>query len=167
MKLVLTEDQELIAKTAADFVAERSPIGRVRELRDTQDPVGFSRDLWKEMAELGWVGIPFSEALGGADLGLAELTVVLEQLGRNLAPEPFLSSVLLGGQALLLSGAEAACGEWLPKLAAGDAVLALAYQEAGSRYDLRAIATRAEATSSGYTLTARSSRSWTATLPTR
>ena len=102
MSLVLTEDQELIEKTARDFVDEESPISRMRQLRDSDDPVGFSRDLWKQMAELGWLGIPFPESVGGADMGFAELAIVLEQLGRRLAPEPFLSSVLLGGQALLL-----------------------------------------------------------------
>ncbi len=59
MQLALTEDQELLAKTAGDFAADRSPVSRVRQLRDSGDPVGFSRALWKEMAELGWVGIPF------------------------------------------------------------------------------------------------------------
>ena len=90
MQLVLTEDQELIAKTAADFVAEKSPVSRIRELRDSADEIGFSRALWKEMADLGWVGIPFAEEYGGAGLGLAELAPVLEALGQTLAPEPFL-----------------------------------------------------------------------------
>jgi len=60
VQLVLTEDQEFIAKTAEDFVAEKSPISRVRELRDSADATGFSRELWKEMADLGWAGILFS-----------------------------------------------------------------------------------------------------------
>ena len=65
------------------------------------------------MAELGWLGIPFPESLGGAGMGFAELAVVLEALGRNLAPEPFLSNVLLGGQTLLLAGSESQQAEWL------------------------------------------------------
>ncbi len=69
MQLVLTEDQELLAKTVADFAKERSPVSRVRALRDDRDPDGFSRALWREMAELGWVGITFPESAGGADLG--------------------------------------------------------------------------------------------------
>ena len=85
MQLVLSEDQELLAKTAADFVKERSPVARVRALRDAGDATGFSRELWREMAGLGWVGIPFPEDVGGAGMGLAELAVVLEQLGRALA----------------------------------------------------------------------------------
>ena len=69
MQLVLSEDQELLAKTAADFVADHSPVSRVRALRDSADPVGFSRSLWKQMGELGWLGIPIPEIYGGAELG--------------------------------------------------------------------------------------------------
>src|SRR5262249_59518105 len=92
VQLVLTEAQELLAKTAADFAAENSPVARLRALRDANDPDGFSRSLWKQMAELGWVGIPFPESLGGAGMGLAELAVVLAELGRKLAPAPCPSS---------------------------------------------------------------------------
>ncbi len=153
MQLVLSEDQELLAKTAEDFVAEHSPVSRMRELRDKEDPVGFSRDLWREMAGLGWVGIPFPEELGGADMGLAELAVVMEALGRTLAPEPFLSTVLLGGQVLLRSGSEAQKAKWLEQAVAGEAVLALAYQERRSRYDPERVSTRAEREGSGWRLT--------------
>ena len=153
MDLVLSEDQELIAKTAGDFVKQKSPIARVRELRDTNDPVGFSRALWHEMAELGWVGIAFPESVGGAGLGFAELAVVLEELGRTLAPEPFLSTVLLAGQALLLGGDEAKSAAWLPRVCKGEAILALAQQEAKSRYDLAAVETKAERAGAGFRLT--------------
>jgi len=152
MQLVLTEDQELLAKTAADFVGERSPVSRVRELRDSGDPDAFSRKLWKEMAELGWVGIPFPEAYGGAEMGLAELAVVLEELGRTLAPEPFLSSVLLGGQALLRGGSDAQKQASLPALIEGEKLFALANQEKGSRFDLQRVATRAERSGDGWRL---------------
>jgi alkylation response protein AidB-like acyl-CoA dehydrogenase len=150
MQLVLTEDQDLLAKTAADWVAEHSPVARVRQLRDAKDADGFSRALWKQMAELGWVGIPFPESYGGADMGLAELAVVLEALGRRLAPEPFLSSVLLGGQALRLAGSESQKKAWLEGVVAGERFLALAQQEKGSRFDLHRVATRAEKSGAGY-----------------
>jgi acyl-CoA dehydrogenase len=152
MDLVLTEDQALIAKTAADFVKEKSPVSRLRALRDANDATGFSRALWKEMAELGWVGLAFPENLGGAGLGFAELAVVLEELGRTLAPEPFLGTVLLGGQALLLGGNDAQKQAWLPKLCAGDAIVTLAHQEARSRYDLNHVETRAERAAGGWKL---------------
>ena len=152
MQLVLSEDQEFIAKTAEDFVAEKSPISRVRELRDSADAVGFSRELWKEMADLGWAGIPFAEELGGADLGMAEFVTVLEALGRTLAPEPFLSTVLLAGQALRLGGSESQQKDWLPGLIAGEKILAVAYQERNSRYDLAAVETKAEPDGDGFLL---------------
>jgi len=153
MQLALTEDQELIAKTVADFAAEKSPLSRVRALRDTADPLGFSRPLWEEMAELGWVGIPLPEAHGGAGLGLAELAVVLEALGRTLAPEPFLSSVLLAGQALAIAGTEAQQEAWLPGIVAGKKLASLAFQEPSSRYDVHHVTMRAEPQGEGWRLT--------------
>ncbi len=150
MQLVLTEDQELLAKTAADFVAERSPISRVRALRDADDPLGFSPALWKEMAGLGWVGIPFPEEYGGAGMGASELAVVLEALGRTLAPEPFLSTALLAGRLLLRGGSDAQRRAWIPRVCAGDAFLALASEERGGRYDPFFAATRCERSGAGW-----------------
>jgi alkylation response protein AidB-like acyl-CoA dehydrogenase len=152
MQLVPTEDQELIAKTAADFVAARSPVSRVRALRDANDRLGFSRALWKEMADLGWVGIPFPEEVGGAGLGLADLAPVLEALGRTLAPEPFLSTVLLAGQAIARGGSDAQRKDWLPPLVAGEAILTLAFQEPRSRFDLHAVSTRGTRAGEGFRL---------------
>lgn len=149
MQLILSEDQELLAKTAADFVAERCPVARVRELRDAGDPVGFSRELWKEMASLGWVGITLPESVGGAGMGFAELAVVMEQLGRALAAEPFLSSVLLGAEALRLAGSQAQQARWLPGVVEGDTLLTLAHQEPEARFDLHRVATRAQAEDEG------------------
>ena len=145
MALVLTEDQELLAQTARDFVRANSPISRLRALLDAQDSVGFSRDMWQEMAQLGWAGILIPEEYGGAGMGLADLAVVLEAVGRNLAPEPFLSTVLLGGQLLAHTGSPEQKQTWLPGIATGEKILALAYQEARSRYDLNRVSTRAAA----------------------
>jgi alkylation response protein AidB-like acyl-CoA dehydrogenase len=144
VQLVLTEDQELLAKTATDFVRAHSPVSRVRALRDAQDPAGFSRALWKQMAELGWVGILIPEAYGGTGMGLADLAIVLEALGRTLAPEPFLSTVLLGGQILTSAGSATQKQSWLPGIVAGEKILTVAYQERRSRYDLNRVTTIAE-----------------------
>ncbi len=152
MQLTLTEDQELLAKTALDFASERSPLSRVRALRDSDDADGFSRALWKEMAELGWLGIPFPEEFGGAGLGLAELAVVLEALGRSLAPEPFLSCTLLAGSALRAGGSDAQQKTWLPGMIVGERLVGVAYQEAKSRFDPARVATRAERAGDGFTL---------------
>jgi alkylation response protein AidB-like acyl-CoA dehydrogenase len=144
VELVLTEDQELLAKTATDFVRQHSPISRMRALRDADDTVGFSKDLWKQMVELGWVGILIPEEYGGAGMGLADLAVVLEALGRTLAPEPFLSTILLAGQLLTQAGSDEQKQAWLPGIAAGEKIVSVAYQEARSRYDLHRVATKAE-----------------------
>jgi len=152
MELVLNEDQELIAKTALDFVEEHSPTSRFRALRDANEELGYSRALFKEMAELGWAGIPFDEKLGGAGMGLAELVLIVEALGRKLAPEPFLGGIAMGGSALALGASEALRDAWLPGVIDGSKVVALAHQEARSRYDIFAIETRAESSGDGFTL---------------
>src|SRR5262245_64524539 len=105
------------------------------------------------MAELGWLGIVLPEKYGGAGLGWAELAVVMEEAGRALLPEPLVGSVLLGGTALLLGGNDAQKEAHLPPLVAGERMLAVAYQEADSRYDLARVATRAEANGSAWRLT--------------
>ena len=153
MELVLNEDQELIAQTARDFVREHSPVARFRALRDAGDELGYSRELYREMAELGWVGIPFDEKLGGAGMGLAELALVVEELGRQLAPEPFVGAVAMGGHALALGENEALVDSWLPGVIDGSKVVALAHQEKGSRYDPCHVETRAEPDGDGYRLT--------------
>lgn len=153
MELVLNEDQELIAKTAIDFANEHSPVSRFRALRDAGEELGYSKALFREMAELGWAGIPFDEVHGGAGMGLAEFALIVEALGRNLAPEPFLGNVAMAGSALALSGNAALQKKWLPGLIDGSKVLALPHQEAKSRYDLFAIETRAEAKGDGFQLT--------------
>lgn len=153
MQLVLTEEQELIAATARDFVAASSPVSRFRALRDAGDPLGYSPALLQEMGGLGWLGIPFGEKEGGAGLGLAELVLVVEALGRNLAPEPIVGGLAMGGFALALGASPALRAAWLPGILEGRRVVALAHQEPGARYALNRIATRAVPSGSGFRLT--------------
>jgi acyl-CoA dehydrogenase len=141
MDLVLTEEQTLLQKAAADFVTARSPVRRARALRKDQ---GFSRELWKEMAGLGWLGLTIDEEYGGSDLGVRYLAVVLEQLGTCLAPEPVVSTVLLGATAIELGGSATLQKEHLPAVAAGERIFALAHQEAHARFSLSAIDTSAD-----------------------
>jgi alkylation response protein AidB-like acyl-CoA dehydrogenase len=141
--LVLSEEQELLRQTARELIEARSPVSELRRLRDTADPVGFSRDLWSEMARLGWAGIPFPEAYGGAELGCVELGVVLEECGRRLVATPLVSTVLLGGGALLLGGSETQKKEVLTAVAAGQRILAVGLQE-GPHHAPHRVQTRAE-----------------------
>ncbi len=152
MDLVLSEEQELLQHTAREFVAGRSSLKRIRMLRDTADPDGFSRELWREMARLGWTGIILPEEHGGLGLGYRDLMVVMEELGRGLMPEPMLSTVLLGANAILLGGSDAQRREHLPTVAAGERFLALAWQEPGGRYDPHHVETRAERAGGGWRL---------------
>jgi alkylation response protein AidB-like acyl-CoA dehydrogenase len=148
-KLALTEDQAILARTASAFATERLPLSRLRKLREEAGGLGYSRETWVEMARLGWTGIPFSEADGGAGLGLAEVVLVTEALGRRLAPEPFVASVMLAGQALTLAGNAAQREGHLRPLVAGDKVIALALHERGARFDAHRVTTRAERTAAG------------------
>lgn len=152
MELVLNEDQELIAQTARDFVEEHSPVARFRALRDSAEPLRYSAALFKEMAELGWAGILFDEKQGGAGMGFAEFVLIVEALGRKLAPEPFVGAVTMGGSALALGENAALADAWLPQVIDGSKVVAFAHQEKSSRYDVHAVTTRAEASGDGFRL---------------
>jgi alkylation response protein AidB-like acyl-CoA dehydrogenase len=145
-RLALTEDQAILARTASAFAAERMPLARLRKLREG---VGYSREIWAEMARLGWTGIPFAEGDGGAGLGLAEVVLVTEALGRCLAPEPFVASVMLAGQALAIAGNASQRDGALRPLIAGDKVIGLALHERGARYDIHRVTTRAERSPAG------------------
>ena len=159
--LALTEDQSILAKTASAFAAERLPLARVRKLRESPDGLGYSREIWSEMARLGWTGIPFAEADGGAGLGLAEVVLVTEALGRCLAPEPFVASVMLAGQALAVAGNEGQRNGALKPLVAGDKIIALAFHERGARHDVHRVTTRAERAGPGhYRLTGSKTQVW-------
>jgi alkylation response protein AidB-like acyl-CoA dehydrogenase len=152
MELVLNEEQTMLAQTAKDFIKDNSPITRMRKLRDDQEPLGYSKEMWGKMAELGWTCINFSEEDGGLGLGMAEVVLVTEALGRGLAPEPFLSTIMLAGQALSIGGSKELREQWLGPIIGGEKVLALAYQEKGGRYDLNRIKAQATKTSGGYRL---------------
>jgi alkylation response protein AidB-like acyl-CoA dehydrogenase len=151
MSLVLTEEQELLRDSARDFVNDNCPIDSLRQLRDKRDAAGYDTALWKEMAELGWLGVAFPEEYGGAGLGLAELGVILEELGKRLVVSPLLSTVMLGGGAILEGGSDAQKQEILPAVCEGNLTLALAVQET-RRHDPYAIATTARADGDGWLL---------------
>ena len=150
--LLLNDEQKMLSKTANEFIRERAPAARIRAFRDSNDEVGFSRDLWNEMAELGWLGLQIPEEYDGLGLGFFDLCVVLEQSGRELMPEPFVSTLLLGTQTLLLGGTEAQKTALLPGIAAGEMLIALGYDEPGSYGDPSKVATIARKSASGFEL---------------
>jgi alkylation response protein AidB-like acyl-CoA dehydrogenase len=142
MAAVSTEEQESIRQSARGLVRERAPVAHLRALRDARDPLGYSRDLWRAMAELGLAGMLVPERWGGAGLGYAELGIVAEELGRNLVPTPMLATVL-GGGAVLLGGSDTMRDHVLRAQCTGERVVALALDE-GTRFAHYSVTTRAE-----------------------
>lgn len=152
MNFDLTDDQRLLVDTVTSFVKKESPVERFRKLRDDEEGIGWSRDVMRKFGELGWLAVPFSEEDGGIGGSMLEVSLIVEQLGAVLAPEPYLASIVLGGLAVAHAGDAAQRARWLPPVIAGEKTLALAHLEEGSRYDAHHVSTRAERTAAGFRL---------------
>jgi alkylation response protein AidB-like acyl-CoA dehydrogenase len=150
MNFDLSQDQKLLVETAASFAKKESPVSRLRALR--QDPIGWSKAVWKQMGELGWLSILLPEALGGFGGRFQDVALVLEKLGTTLVPEPYVPSVVLAGSTILALGSDEQKARWLQPMVAGDTSLALAYAERESRFDSASVATTATAGGKGYRL---------------
>lgn len=142
MDFELSADQKTIIKTVSDFVKREMPVARMRKLRD--DPAGFSRDTWRQMGELGWLGIAMPEAAGGFGGTFVDAALVLEQLGTTLVSEPVTECALVCGSALLFAGTSDQHARWLAPMLAGESVVALAWAERAGRFDPARLSTRAE-----------------------
>src|SRR5437762_545717 len=124
---LLTDDQKMLQDTAASFLADESSIAKqLRHWRDTGCTDGFGTALWKQFGELGFTGICIPESLGGLGLGATEAALVLEEIGRNLTPSPFLATAVAASRAI--EGTQHA-DRWYPGVLSGEAVLALAVDE--------------------------------------
>jgi alkylation response protein AidB-like acyl-CoA dehydrogenase len=133
MDFGLSQEQELLRQTARSFLDKECPSAYVRRMLD--DPAGTTDAVWAQLGELGWLGLIYPEEHGGMGLGLVDLMVVLEEMGRAVLPGPFFSTVLLGGLPLLLGGTRAQQAAWLPRLARGEARATLALLEESARWD--------------------------------
>ena len=151
MALVLNAETQMVRDTALDFFRERSPITALRKLRDSNDADGFSRPLWREMADLGWTGFLVPEDHGGTDFGLMGLVQVMEASGRTLTASPLMSTALTGASLLALAGSGEQKSDYLPGLVAGETLFALALEE-GSRHQPHRIAATAVKQEGGYVL---------------
>lgn len=118
MDFGLTDDQREIQRTARELLADRARFERVREHAEARR---FDEGLWRELCELGWPGIAISEEHGGQGLGRAELSILCEELGRTVAPTPFLPTVL-AATLIEQAGSAEQCERWLPGLASGEAI---------------------------------------------
>src|SRR3954453_16708012 len=149
MALTLTAEQQLLRDNALQFVSENAPVPHLRKLRDTKDAVGFSRELWQQMADLGWAGIVIPEAYGGLGLGWTELGLVLEACGRTLAPQPLLSTAVLSSALILAGASEAQKQSLLPAICEGRSICALAFEES-ARFSPHHVACKAERVGQNY-----------------
>jgi alkylation response protein AidB-like acyl-CoA dehydrogenase len=129
MALVLTEEQSMLRDSARGLISDKAPVSHLRHLRDAKDATGFSRDLWKTFAEMGFAGLLVPEEFGGSGLGCVEAGVVMEEIGRTLMPSPFLATSVLAASALSRGGSAAQKSEHLPKISAGSLLAALAVDE--------------------------------------
>jgi acyl-CoA dehydrogenase len=148
---LLSEDQQLIADSAAGFLRDGHSIAAFRALRETGDDANST--ILADLAKMGWMGIVIPESLGGVGLGYRAAGLIAEELGRNLTVSPFVSSAILAGTALASAGGDMA-PKWVPKIAAGDAVVVLAMDETAKHRPER-IATTVAGASGALTLSGR------------
>src|SRR5436190_10014315 len=137
MALVLTEEQSMLRDSARGLISDKAPVSHLRQLRDARDATGFSRDLWKTFAEMGFSGLLVPEKFGGSGLGCVEAGIVMEEIGRTLMPSPFLSTAVLAASALSRGGSEAQQSAHLPKIADGSLLAALAIDEGAKHRPLQ------------------------------
>ena len=146
---LLTDDQKMLQETAASFLAEEGSIAKqLRHWRDIKCKDGFGHDLWKQFAELGLTGICIPESHGGMGMGATEAALVLEEIGRNLTPSPFLTTAVAAARAI---EGTAHADRWYPGVLSGEAVLALAVDE-GPRHAPECTALEAKRQGNGFVL---------------
>ena len=150
MNFGFNDEQELLRSTARKFFDNECPSTTVRALME--DSSGMTPELWKKLAEQGWLGLIAPEEHGGMALGIVDLVVLLEEMGRAVVPGPFFSTVLLGGLALLEAGSDAQKKAWLPKICSGEARATLAWMEPSAEMGAAGITLQAAAKGSGFTL---------------
>ena len=151
MPLVLTEEQSMLRDSARGLISDKAPVSHLRGLRDSKDATGFSRELWKEFADMGFSGLLVPENFGGSGLGYVEAGVVMEEIGRTLMPSPFLSTAVLAASALTRAGNEAQKAAHLPKIADGSLLAALAVDE-GTKHRPLQISLQAVRAGNGFKL---------------
>jgi alkylation response protein AidB-like acyl-CoA dehydrogenase len=150
MAMTLNDDQSMLRDSARDFMQSEAPVAHFRKYRDMACKDGFSHDLWKQFAEMGFTGILIPEAEGGLGMGHIEAGIVLEEIGRNLSPSPFLSTSVAAVEALKAAD-KTMRDRWYPAILKGEAVIGIAVDE-GSKHRPEKTALRAERSGNGFKL---------------
>ncbi|WP_339739936.1 acyl-CoA dehydrogenase family protein [uncultured Maricaulis sp.] len=156
MAMLLNEEQGMLKDAAQGYLKTSAPIAQLRKLRDSESADGFDRKTWKDMAEMGWASVLVPEEHGGVAMGHVAAGVIAEEMGRTLTASPFLSTAILGATALTRFGSEAQKGEYLPRLAAGDFLTALAVDET-HKHSPSNVTTTAQRSGNGFKLDGRKS----------
>ncbi len=149
MDIELSGEQQQLMETARRFVERESPLSAARQLETSEG--GFSRELWKQMADLGWLGLITPSNHGGAGLGMIELAIVCNELGRNLCPSPLIPSAVIAASVIAAAGTDRQQAAYLPRMNSGDTVVAFAMQE-GGRYDATGVAAPGRESADGFSL---------------
>ena len=150
MDIGFTEEQELLRASARRFLENECPSAFVRQRM--AEPEAMTEVFWQKLAEQGWFGILYPEEAGGSGLGLVDIAVLMEEMGRAVMPGPFFSTVLLGGAAILEAGSQGQQQEWLPRIAAGAAKVSLAWTEPNARWDATGIMATGREMAAGFAL---------------
>lgn len=150
MDLGLDEQQELLKNFARDFLEKECPESVVREMEE--DEKGYSPDLWRKMAQQGWMGLIIPEEHGGTGMNLCELVVLLEEIGRALVPGPFISTVVLGAVPIMEAGNDEQKQQLLPKIAAGEMIMTMALTEPSAKWDADGVELEAKKEGNDYVL---------------
>jgi alkylation response protein AidB-like acyl-CoA dehydrogenase len=153
MDFDFTEEQLMLRQMAREFLARESPPAAVRGL--LEDPQGYSEPVWRQLAELGLLGVAVPEACGGQGLGMVELALVLEEMGRAVYPGPFFATVVLAGTAIAAGCDDDQKARYLPDIAAGRTRATLALLEDRLAWDAGAVGLAARRDGSRYVLTGR------------
>jgi alkylation response protein AidB-like acyl-CoA dehydrogenase len=150
MDLTPSDEQRLLRESVDRFIAETYDADHRR--RAAADPLGFSPEIWKKFAELGWLALPIDEAYGGLGGGAIETGILMEAFGRGLVTEPYLSTVVIGAGLISECGSDAQKQAILPEIADGSLRLAFAHSERAARFDLAKVDTKARRTPDGWRL---------------
>lgn len=150
MDLTLSDEQRMLRESVDRFVTDTYNADHRK--RSANDPRGFSAEIWKQFADLGWLALPISEDHGGLGGGAIEIGILMEAFGRGLVSEPYLSTVVIGASLIAACGSEAQKQALLPKIADGSLYLAFAHSERQARFDLADVKTSAKKTPDGWQL---------------
>jgi alkylation response protein AidB-like acyl-CoA dehydrogenase len=150
MDFDFTEEQNMLRKSARDFLAKECPKAKVREM--DKDETGYDPQIWRRMAELGWTGLVLPEEYGGMGAGFMDLVILMEEMGRNILPGPFFSTIALCALPLLEYGSSGQKTEFLPQVGKGRAIWTLALTELSGRYEASDLRLRAAPKGADYVL---------------